>query len=113
MSYRNLALRLPRFFSASSAAASRDKVESLSVVVALLFAFFVLVRGVPAIVDAYTTPRAAAGDFRFLLSAGKLAIDSDAKHLYDGRVPNPPQWGVDHGYPFPDYYPYAPGAAYV
>jgi hypothetical protein len=112
MSYRNLALRLPRFLN-SSDARSRDRLDSLSVVVALLFAFAVLVHGVPAMVDAYTTPRAAAGDFKFLLSAGKLVLDPDAKHLYDGHVPNPPQWGQDHGFSFPDYYPYAPGAAYA
>jgi hypothetical protein len=113
MSYPNLALRLPRFSRASDGAEPRDALHNLSLVIALIFALAVLVRGVPAMVDAYTTPRVAAGDFRFLYTAGQLALDSDAKHMYDGHVPNPPQWAADHGYAFPDYYPYAPGAAYA
>src|SRR6185503_21373457 len=98
MSYPNLALRLPRFSRASDGAEPRDALHNLSLVIALIFALAVLVRGVPAVVDAYTTPRVAAGDFRFLYTAGQLALDSDAKHMYDGHVPNPPQWAADHGY---------------
>src|SRR5581483_658221 len=113
MSNPNLALRLPRFPRDESATGARDWLQVASAVVAIVFALAVLIRGVPATIDAYTTTRQAAGDFRYLLTASKLAVDSDARHLYDGRVPNPPQWGADHGYAFPDYYPYAPGAAYA
>ena len=83
-------------------------------ILAAVFTLIVLWQGIPDVYDAYTAPRAAGGDFFYLLDASELATGSESKTLY-GPQPREDQttYKAIHGHEYPYYYPYAPAFAFA
>jgi hypothetical protein len=87
----------------------------LNPAIALLFALIVLVRGLPAVYDAYSAGAGTGGDLGYLLDAAELVTSSDeSKTLYGpGPVVDQTTYKQIHGHEYPYYYPYAPAFAFA
>lgn len=86
-----------------------DSRRPLSALIPVVFALIVLWQGVPAVFDGYK--ERGTDDFWFLLRAGSV-VREEPSSLYKDNI-DERRWRRVHRYPFPTWYPYPPGVAFL
>jgi glycosyl transferase family 87 len=83
-----------------------------SVVVPLVFAVVIVIRGIPVVIKAYDGSEGYPLDLQYLIDGGRL-ITSDHPELLYVPPGDVSKFGFAYGYPFPGAYAYAPTFAYA